>query len=88
MFSSYLSDDELSQLLRPLAAAPCLVLASGADEAVPQGVDGPGQGERLVRAIGRESNSATLRVLDGACHNLKGHETEAAEALAAFLANL
>ena len=32
MFSSDLSDEELSRILHPVGAAPCLVLQSGSDQ--------------------------------------------------------
>lgn len=81
MFSSDLTDEELSALLGHLAPLPTLVIASGADEYVPPGVDRAGLGERIAAAIGP---SATSACIPGGLHALVGKEEEAVEHISSF----
>jgi hypothetical protein len=72
---------ELSALLGHLAPLPTLVIASGADEYVPPGVDRAGLGERIAAAIGP---SATSACIPGGLHALVGKEEEAVEHISSF----
>lgn len=101
MWSSDLTDAELSSLLRHMAPWPVLLLQSGADECAPDAASIPALGERLMRAMsgggggggngGRETRPRALRrhvVLYGAPHNAAGHEAALAAHVADFLAAL
>jgi pimeloyl-ACP methyl ester carboxylesterase len=71
MFSSH--DLDLNSAMMPLRGTPTLVLMSGADECqLPYGIVPEAIGRRIADAIG---DSATLEVIDGGLHDLKGTET-------------
>jgi pimeloyl-ACP methyl ester carboxylesterase len=87
MFSFDLSDEQLKGLLSPLGVCPCLILASGADEAVPPHLlpEIPKQAQRLAFAAG---NKAVAHVIAGAKHAVEGHEAEVVEHVAHFVCML
>jgi pimeloyl-ACP methyl ester carboxylesterase len=66
---------------------PCLILASGADEAVPPELqDTIGHmAQRLAAAMGPAASAATI---NAAPHNCEGHEAQVAEAVQGWLQKL
>ncbi|MEW5297317.1 MAG: hypothetical protein WDW36_000534 [Sanguina aurantia] len=86
MFSSDLTDEELKAILAPVgAAAPCLVLVSGADETMAASVDKRAVAERLATAVGA---NASFVVTPDAPHNLEGLESQAVKVMVEFVVSV
>lgn len=75
----------VQELLGPAGALPVLVLASGADECVPQGTNIPALTKKITSAMGI---NASLELLEGAQHNLQGHEHLCALLVGQFLEHI
>eukprot|EP00884_Botryococcus_braunii_P007550 jgi/Botrbrau1/16797/Bobra.150_2s0026.1 len=85
MFSSDFGDWELTALLGWARKWPCLVVVSGSEEYVPPHVDVANLGKRLAAGLGPDTR---LLVVEGAPHNLEGHEEEATLGILDFVNSL
>lgn len=65
---------------------PTLWMMSGSDEYVPASID-KGAARRKYEGVLRHPKSRCV-VVEGAVHNLAGHEDEAAEIMADFVSSL
>lgn len=70
------------------ATCPCLVLASGVDEAAPPGTDIASQAQRIESAVSAGGAGARCVVVAGAPHNLAGFEEQGVAAVCDFLTGL
>ncbi|KAF8388001.1 hypothetical protein HHK36_026667 [Tetracentron sinense] len=81
MFSSDLSDDQLTMRLGHMSNTPCQVIYSMADEYVPEYVDKKTLVERLCRAMG----GAEKVEIEWGNHSLSNRVAEAAQAIIDFV---
>ena len=85
MFSSDLSDAQLSALLGHMSGTPALLLFSGKDEYVPKSVDVGTLAPRIARAMGPFAQVAVVPEGD---HAVSAHTEEVTNLICTFLAEL